>query len=344
MKIIIGSFCSLLLLSIILSHDFIIPQSVVIVLQDPTSTTKTDNTLESDSIIDNYDIESFVDHIPEYTDESYITLNDDKPLFTDWEKQEIKGIHYSSLDDLGRCGPAIGLISLETLPKEERGPIGEVKPSGWHTVRYDSLIEDRYLYNRCHLIGYQLAGANAEPRNLITGTRYLNIVSMLPLENAVLGYILATGNHVLYRSTPIFEGDDLIASGVFLEAYSVEDEGEGICFFKYLYNIQPGVIIDYRTGDSQIDSSYNTQAPEKTEPLLIMITDQEQDISDRSLIITENINNLEITYAINTNTLRFHDLSCPSVEETKKKNLAYSINTREELIEQGYEPCGRCNP
>lgn len=185
-------------------------------------------------------------------DAAYCIVNDNTPFFT---KEEVSGLtqeRYARLDDLGRCGQAVALISRETMPTEERGSIGQIKPSGWHTVRYDDLIEDRYLYNRCHLIGYQLTGQNANDRNLITGTRYLNISGMLPFENDVAEYVRHSGNHVLYRVTPMFDGDNLICSGILMEALSVEDHGDGIQFCVYCYNVQPSIEIDYVTGESRI--------------------------------------------------------------------------------------------
>ncbi len=143
---------------------------------------------------------------------------------------------------------------MDTMPTEKRGPIGQIKPSGWHTVKYD-IIDKKYLYNRCHLIGYQLTGENANPKNLITGTRYMNVEGMLPFENQVAGYVKKTGNHVLYRVTPIFRGDNLLADGVQIEALSIEDNGRGICLNIFCYNAQPGIIIDYSTGNSRLDSN-----------------------------------------------------------------------------------------
>lgn len=156
---------------------------------------------------------------------------------------------YSPLDALGRCGAASACVGVDLMPTEERGSIGQVKPSGWQTVKYDC-VDGKYLYNRCHLIGYQLAGENANKQNLITGTRYMNVEGMLPFENMVDSYVEETENHVLYRVTPVFEGENLVASGVQIEAFSVEDEGEGLCFNVYIYNVQPGVVIDYATGES----------------------------------------------------------------------------------------------
>lgn len=188
--------------------------------------------------------------IPAYSGEPYVVLEDNWPSF-DVEDMTIEPFEtYSELDSLGRCGVAYANICLEIMPTEERGDIGQVKPSGWQTVKYDC-VDGKYLYNRCHLIGYQLAGENANKQNLITGTRYMNVEGMLPFENMVDDYVENTGNHVLYRVTPIFEGTNLVANGVRMEAFSVEDEGEGICFNVYVYNVQPGIIIDYATGESR---------------------------------------------------------------------------------------------
>ena len=190
-----------------------------------------------------------IDDIPAYSGQPYVVLNDNQPNFEleDLTTEEFE--LYSNLDSLGRCGIAYANISPETMPTEPRGEIGQVKPTGWHTVKYDC-VDGKYLYNRCHLIGFQLAGENANEKNLITGTRYLNVEGMLPFENMVAEYVDETGNHVLYRITPIYEGSNLIAAGVQMEAISVEDEGEGVCFNVFVYNVQPGVVIDYATGDS----------------------------------------------------------------------------------------------
>ena len=190
-----------------------------------------------------------LENIPEYSGNPYVELNQNIPEFDLQKYGNLEFELYSELDALGRCGPAFANISLKTMPTEERGEIGMIKPSGWHTVRYD-FVDGKYLYNRCHLIGFQLAGENANEQNLITGTRYLNVVGMLPFENMVDDYVDETGNHVLYRVTPMYEGDNLVASGVQMEAFSVEDNGDGIQFNVFVYNIQPGVVIDYATGDN----------------------------------------------------------------------------------------------
>lgn len=189
--------------------------------------------------------------IPPYSGEAYVTLSGNIPDFTDEEKNTKPFEFYSEMDALNRCGFAMACIDPSLMPTEPRGSIGQVKPSGWQTVKYDC-VDGKYLYNRCHLIGYQLTGENANPQNLITGTRYLNMEGMLPFENMVAQYIEETGNRVLYRVTPDFRGTERLARGVRLEAWSVEDSGAGICFNVYVYNVQPGVVIDYRTGESQL--------------------------------------------------------------------------------------------
>ena len=191
--------------------------------------------------------------IPEYTGSPYTEINDNEPEFEadDFSTEAFE--NYSELDDLGRCGVAYANICHEIMPTEKRGAIGMVKPSGRLTVKYPELIKDRYLYNRCHLIGFQLAGENANTKNLITGTRYLNVDGMLPFEDEVADYVKETDNHVLYRVTPVFDGDNLVASGVQMEAESVEDDGAGVKFNVFCYNIQPGIGIDYATGDSWVD-------------------------------------------------------------------------------------------
>ena len=190
----------------------------------------------------------------EYETANYIVLDDNIPSFTKEELAREPFEYYSDLDYLGRCGPATAMISKDLMPTEERGSIGQVKPTGWHTVKYD-VVNGKYLYNRCHLIGYQLTGENANEKNLMTGTRFLNVEGMLPFEDMVADYIRYTGRHVLYRVTPVYEGENLLASGVQMEAFSVEDNGQGICFNVYICNAQPGVIINYANGESHLAES-----------------------------------------------------------------------------------------
>ena len=193
-----------------------------------------------------------IEDVPKYRGIPYVEINDNKPSFSDKDKDRVE--EYSKLDKLGRCGPAFANVGKELMPTSPRESIRDVRPSGWHTVKYDGIIEDRYLYNRCHLIAFMLAGENANERNLITGTRYFNIEGMLPFENQVADYVKSTGNHVLYRVRPIFKGNDLVARGVQMEAKSVEDGGKGVSFNVYCYNIQPGIRINYKDGSSQPES------------------------------------------------------------------------------------------
>ncbi len=211
-------------------------------------------TTESSTIT--YNTASFdLDSIPKYKDSPYVILNENKPQFTKNEVSTEVFEKYSELDEYGRCGVAFANICKQIMPKEgeKRGAINMIKPSGWKTTKYEGLVDGNYLYNRCHLIGYQLAGENANEKNLITGTRYMNVQGMLPFEDEVATYIKTNKrNHVLYRVTPIFKNNNLVASGVQMEGYSVEDEGQGVCFNVYVYNVQPGVTINYSTGESKL--------------------------------------------------------------------------------------------
>ena len=262
-----------------------------------------------------------LDSVPAYSGQPYVTLNNNVPDFTDADMQTTSYEEYSDLDNLGRCGAANAIVGIDLMPTEPRGAIGQVRPSGWHTVKYEG-IDGNYLYNRCHLIGYQLSGENANEKNLITGTRYLNVTGMLPFEDEVADYVKQNNAHVRYRVTPIYEGDNLVASGVQMEAKSVEDDGAGICYNVYVYNIQPGITIDYATGDSQKSADMQTA--------LSSDTDSRQ--------------SQEKTYVLNTNTMKYHTPDCSSVSDMKINNRKDYIGTAAELQQQGYEPCGRCQP
>ncbi len=215
------------------------------------------NVISSNSV-DNYNIQNIIfdlSTIPEYSSSPYVELNNNIPYFTEKDMTVEVFEKYSELDSLGRCGVAMANICKEIMPSKdaERGEIGSVKPTGWVQKRYDDLIKDKYLYNRCHLIGWQLAGENANKNNLITGTRYFNTEGMLPFENEVADYLSENeNNHVLYRVTPIFENNNLLASGAEMEAWSIEDSGKGVCFNVYCYNVQPGIDIDYATGENWV--------------------------------------------------------------------------------------------
>ena len=190
--------------------------------------------------------------IPEYAGQDFVELTDNRPMFSEYDLSHLEGEHYCPLDSLGRCGPAFARIDASLMPTQERESLGGIKPSGWHTVKYPELIEVRYLYNRCHLIAYSLTGENANARNLFTGTRYLNVSVMLPLERRVLRALRGTERSVLYRVTPYFKAKELVARGVEMEAYSVWDDGKSVCFHVFCYNIQPGIVIDYQTGESRV--------------------------------------------------------------------------------------------
>lgn len=280
-----------------------------------------------------------LENIPEYNGLPYIELNGNIPEFTDEGKQNTTSFeNYSELDSLGRCGVAFANVGKDIMSTEKRGKIGMIKPSGWHTVKYPEVIKDKYLWNRCHLIAFMLAGENANQKNLITGTRYLNIDGMLPFENQVADYVKETNNHVLYRVTPIFKDDELVARGVHMEAYSVEDNGSGVCFNVYVYNIQPGIIIDYATGNSSLDTTYEIDQEENRGNI-----ENKEEVKTEER--TEEIQNSnESTYILNDNTKKFHKPNCSSVKRMNEENKKEWIGEREKLIEQGYEPCGNCNP
>ena len=216
------------------------------------------------------------------------------------------------------------------MPTEKRGEIGMIKPSGWHTIRYDDIIQDKFLYNRCHLIGFQLAGENANEKNLVTGTRYMNVDGMLPFEDMVADYVQETDHHVLYRVTPVFEENDLVCRGVEMEAYSVEDHGEGVSFHVFVYNVQPGIEIDYATGDSHVAEG----KPEQTTSGLQESQAGKDDTSDHEAF----------SYVINTNTGKFHRPDCDSVKKIKRHNRKDIKADRDTLIAQGYTACGICKP
>lgn len=262
-----------------------------------------------------------LDMVPSFSGAAYVAVNGNVPFFTQAELSAQAYEKYASLDYLGRCGVAVACIDQSMMPTEERGSIGQVKPSGWHTVKYDN-VDGKYLYNRCHLIGHQLTGEDANKQNLITGTRYLNIEGMLPFENMVADYVKETGNHVMYRVTPIFEDNNLVASGVLMEGYSVEDNGAGISYCVYAYNAQPGLTIDYASGDSQAEGG----ATQETVQATTATTGQSE----------------AQTYILNTNNKKFHYPSCRHVAQMK--NPVETTTTRNALINQGYDPCGTCKP
>lgn len=289
-----------------------------------------------------------LDNVPKYMGKAFVEANGNIPYFSDDDLSCDSFETYSALDSLGRCGPAYALIGPETMPSAKRSNIGMVKPSGWQISKYD-WIDGQYLFNRCHLIAYSLAGENDNPLNLITGTRSMNVLGMLPHEEQIASYVHETGNHVLYRVSPLYDGDNLVASGVLMEAESVEDRGEGISFCVWCYNVEPGVVVDYATGDNR------TGNPEKEsyhEPISAIAPDA-SDVTNGAVGIEggteEDFNAAGLdsevkTYVLNTHTYRFHYPGCPSAADIKEKNKQVFGGTRKEVLEKGYEPCGACMP
>lgn len=264
--------------------------------------------------------------IPEYDGDAYVMINDGNPFFSKDEIEEAKSSFetYGSLDEYGRCTTCVASVGQDIMPTEERGEIGSVKPTGWHTVKYDC-VDGKYLYNRCHLLGFQLTAENANKQNLITGTRYLNIDGMLPFENMVADYVKETDNHVLYRVTPMFDGDDLVARGVLMEGMSIEDNGEGVLFNAFCYNVQPGVTIDYSSGES---TSNETVQEDVSEDEKSVSSDEKQ----------------ACDYVLNTNSMKFHAPGCSAAERISDKNRKEVNEDRQVLIDQGYSPCKICKP
>lgn len=254
----------------------------------------------------------------EFSGEPFVVVNNNIPYFTDSEKKNTEVFEkYSELDNLGRCGVAYANVCKKLMPTEDRESLSSVTPSGWKNKQYD-FVDGGWLYNRAHIIGFQLAGEQANKLNLITGTRYFNVDGMLTFENMVADYVKETNNHVLYRVTPIYNGNNLVAEGVLMEGWSVEDSGEGICFNVFCYNVQPGVEINYATGDSWLSEE---KMPE----------DNKQD-------------NEKETYILNTDSKKFHKENCNNAKDISEKNKKVYNGTKDELIDDGYSPCGSCKP
>lgn len=266
-----------------------------------------------------------VDGIPEYSGSPYVAINDNVPQFSEKDLVTSSYEYYSELDSLDRCGVVYACIGTDLMPTEERGNIGSVKPTGWHTIKYD-IVDGKYLYNRCHLIGYQLSGENANTKNLITGTRYLNVDGMLPFENMVADYVKETNNHVMYRVTPVFEGDNLVASGVQIEAQSVEDNGEGILFNVYCYNVQPGIEIDYVTGESQLAEAASDEATDTSDETIGSSDDSGAGGSDAVMVWKSATGK------------KYHSRNdCGNMNPDKATQI-----TEEEAISQGLGKCSKC--
>ncbi len=290
-----------------------------------------------------------LDEIPEYKRSAVVEINGGTPFFTENEITDKAFERYSELDPLGRCGVAFACIGIEIMPTEDRGEIASVTPTGWeyggisNNNVYD-FVENGYVYNRCHLIGFQLAGENDNEKNLITGTRYLNIEGMLPYENEIADYVEYTGYHVMYRVTPIFNGLDYVARGVLMEAYSVEDNGRGVCFCIYAYNVQPGVTIDYFTGVNVANGEelpeINTEDDDRNN-----IVDDGKDNENNNTDKDEGTDdNDECDYVLNTNSKKFHLPNTSCVGKISDKNKEYYTGTKEDLLKDGYVACKICNP
>ncbi|MBR4473531.1 MAG: DNA/RNA non-specific endonuclease [Oscillospiraceae bacterium] len=279
--------------------------------------------------------------IPAYTEGSdyYLDINDGIPDFAVWQHTTFPFVLFSELDELGRTGPAYACLGPETLPKDVRKPIGNVTPSGWQSTRYEDLVDGGNLFNRSHLIGFLLCGDNGSPENLITGTRLMNAGSMVMVETAIEMYIEETGHHVLYRVTPFYHGDDLVPFGVQIEALSMETDVDGICCNLFLYNIQPGIEIDYATGESRRTGTFFAldDFVDGEEEAIRSIPAEETEPEPEPESIT-------VTYVLNKNTGKFHYPDCKSVGDMKAKNRMDVDWTRERVIAEGYQPCGNCKP
>lgn len=300
--------------------------------ENKTTEKETQRVNQTESVGDG-NSKAVLSEIPAYSGSPYAVINDNVPSFNKYELTTKGYETYASLDSLGRCGGAVASCGREIMPKanEERGSISSVKPSGWVQAQYDC-VSGKYLYNRCHLIGWQLSAENANKRNLITGTRYMNTEGMLPFENMVADYIRETNNHVAYRITPIYDGSDLVAKGVQMEAYSVEDDGEGICFNVFCYNVQPGVEIDYTTGKSWSDGSNR----ETTKRVVAVQTTEEY------VETTKQQNTVTGQYVLNTNTKKIHKTHCHHINKMNESNKQSYNGSIDDLYSQGYTTCGTC--
>ncbi len=263
-----------------------------------------------------------------YGDKPYFELNGNKPDFKEQDLTTESYEFYSDLDSLGRCGYTVACIGKDLMPTEDReGSLSSVTPSGWKNKKYEaSVVEGGYIYNRAHLIGWQLTAETTNKQNLITGTRYMNVQGMLPFENMVADYIKETDNHVMYRVTPVYDKNDLVACGVIMEAYSVEDNGEGICFNVYIYNVQPGIVINYATGDSWLAGDV---------PATEAVTEAQKETNDVTA---------EKTYVINKSNKKFHLPTCSGVKGMNADNREEVTASAQALVDDGYSPCGTCKP
>lgn len=327
----------IMMLGVLLCLSGLISCSITIDLSTDNNGQVIENSNDTNSSTQNTTADSSnitIDNIPAYSGDDYIILNNNIPNFSESDLTTTSFEEYAPLDDLGRCGVAYSNIGTDIMPTEKRESISSVKPSGWHSVKYD-IVEGKYLYNRSHLIGYQLTAENANDRNLITGTRYFNATLMLPYENMVADYIKETNNHVLYRVTPVFEGNNLVATGVQMEAKSVEDNGEGIEFNVFVYNVQPGITIDYATGDSALSGEEITNTSSSS---------NSNNTSNNSSNTTSSNNTTsteEIIIRGNSKSKIYHCPGQRDYENMADSDYLVNFNSEEEAIAAGYRKASR---
>ena len=327
----------IMMLGVLLCLSGLISCSITIDLSTDNNGQVIENSNDTNSSTQNTTADSSnitIDNIPAYSGDDYIILNNNIPNFSESDLTTTSFEEYAPLDDLGRCGVAYSNIGTDIMPTEKRESISSVKPSGWHSVKYD-IVEGKYLYNRSLLIGYQLTAENANDRNLITGTRYFNATLMLPYENMVADYIKETNNHVLYRVTPVFEGNNLVATGVQMEAKSVEDNGEGIEFNVFVYNVQPGITIDYATGDSALSGEEITNTSSSS---------NSNNTSNNSSNTTSSNNTTsteEIIIRGNSKSKIYHCPGQRDYENMADSDYLVNFNSEEEAISAGYRKASR---
>lgn len=330
----------IMMLGVLLCLSGLISCSITIDLSTDNNGQVIENSNDTNSSTQNTTADSSnitIDNIPAYSGDDYIILNNNIPNFSESDLTTTSFEEYAPLDDLGRCGVAYSNIGTDIMPTEKRESISSVKPSGWHSVKYD-IVEGKYLYNRSHLIGYQLTAENANDRNLITGTRYFNATLMLPYENMVADYIKETNNHVLYRVTPVFEGNNLVATGVQMEAKSVEDNGEGIEFNVFVYNVQPGITIDYATGNSALsDEEINSTDSSNTSS-----ASNNNSISSSNTPSSNNTTSTEETIIRgNSKSKIYHCPGQRDYENMADSDYLVNFNSEEEAISAGYRKASR---
>ena len=330
----------IMMLGVLLCLSGLISCSITIDLSTDNNGQVIENSNDTNSSTQNTTADSSnitIDNIPAYSGDDYIILNNNVPNFSDSDLTTTSFEEYAPLDDLGRCGVAYSNIGTDIMPTEKRESISSVKPSGWHSVKYD-IVEGKYLYNRSHLIGYQLTAENANDRNLITGTRYFNATLMLPYENMVADYIKETNNHVLYRVTPVFEGNNLVATGVQMEAKSVEDNGEGIEFNVFVYNVQPGITIDYATGNSALSG----EEINSTDSSNTSSASNNNSISSSNTPSSNNTTSTEETIIRgNSKSKIYHCPGQRDYENMADSDYLVNFNSEEEAIAAGYRKASR---